>query len=146
MRQRVMIVDGHSMIFQWPDLRTLHQGNTAAARNRLIEILARYKDAEGLHMVVVFDGSQARTHNESPEEGLQIFYAQAGVTADSIIERLTAKYAQEFEIIVATDDHLERTTISSFGASWISSSQLAGQIREARADLDKRLRKLRENR
>ena len=44
-----------------------------------------------VRVVVVFDGTQSRMTNERENDGIQIFYADAGHTADSVIERLAAK-------------------------------------------------------
>ena len=105
------------MIFQWPELSALHARNGAAAR----EQLTRYQDSSGRHVVVVFDGKGARANEASEPAGIQVFYSKAGQTADSVIERIVATYASKYDITVATDDHLERTTVESFGGTWISS-------------------------
>ena len=41
MKPRVLIVDGHSMIFQWPDLTLQHAKRTAVARESLVRMLDR---------------------------------------------------------------------------------------------------------
>ena len=35
MKRRILLVDGHSVIFAWADLAEIHQRNTAAARETL---------------------------------------------------------------------------------------------------------------
>jgi uncharacterized protein len=142
-RPRVLIVDGHSMIFQWAELRALHGRNGAAARDQLARALTRYQDASGIHVVAVFDGKGGRDSEASEPAGIQIFYSRAGKTADSIIERLVATYAGKYAITVATDDHLERTTVESFGGTWMSSESLAMELRAADSDLADRLARLR---
>ncbi len=143
MNAQVLIVDGHSMIFQWPPLRELHQRKTSAARDRLIELMARFQDATGIHVTVVFDGTGPRANRDESQDRLQVFYSGASQTADSVIERLVAKYAPQYSIIVATDDNLERTTVETFGGAWISSEQLEGEIKSAQAALDDRIARLR---
>jgi predicted RNA-binding protein with PIN domain len=145
-RPRVLIVDGHSAIFQWPILRKLHARRTASARDELVRLLTGYQDATGIHVAVVFDGQGAKASAPEEPTTIQIFYSAAGQTADSIIERLAAKYAGEYDVSVATDDHLERSTVSSFGASPISTIQLWDELAAARSDLDERLRTLRQPR
>jgi predicted RNA-binding protein with PIN domain len=142
-RPRVLIVDGHSMIFQWPELRTLHAKNGPGARERLIRLLTRHQDATGLHVIVVFDGKGARPNEASEPAGIQVFYSKDGQTADSVIERLVATYAAKYEIVVATDDYLERTTVETFGGAWISSEVLALDLRGADSELDDRIKRLR---
>jgi predicted RNA-binding protein with PIN domain len=142
-RPRVLIVDGHSMIFQWPELRKMHDKNTGTARERLTRLLTRYQDSTGTHVCVVFDGKGPRNTEEENPGGIQIFYSGSAKTADSVIERIVAAYASKYEIVVATDDNLERTTVETFGAAWMSSEILALDLRGADSELDDRIKRLR---
>jgi predicted RNA-binding protein with PIN domain len=131
------------MIFQWPELRALHARNGATARDQLVRLLTRHQDATGMHVVAVFDGKGARANEASEPAGIQVFYSKAGQTADSVIERIVATYAAQYEIVVATDDNLERTTVESFGGTWMSSEILALEMRDADSELDDRIKRLR---
>lgn len=143
MKPRVLIVDGHSMIFQWPDLTLQHAKRGVVARETLVKMLTGLQDNSDWHVAVVFDGKGVKASEESKGDGIQVFYSKADQTADSIIERLTAKYAQEYDVTVATDDILERTTVESFGAYSMSAHQLREEIDFAGRELDQRLKKLR---
>lgn len=139
----VLIVDGHSMIFQWPELTRLHKKRPESGRLALVEKLVRLGDNTGRTIVLVFDGQGAKPSNDPIETRIQIFYSKSGQTADSIIERLVAKYASSHRITVATDDHLERTTVSSFGGEWMSSHQLQQEMEQGETDLRETLRQIR---
>lgn len=143
MKPRVLIVDGHSMIFQWPDLTLQHAKRGAVARETLIRMLTGLQDNSDWHVAVVFDGTGAKNSEASEPHGIKVFYSRDGQTADSIIERLAAKYAGQYEVTVATDDIMERTTVESFGGSTMSAFQLREEIDLAGRDMDERLRKLR---
>ncbi|MEP6671992.1 MAG: NYN domain-containing protein [Chthoniobacter sp.] len=137
---RYLLVDGHSVIFAWPELRKLHTRRTELARNELVKILTEYQDASDVRVVAVFDG-KGETSNEATEPGgIQIFYSAAGQTADAIVERLVAKYAGQHEITVATDDHMEQQTATSFGALVVSTTGLRPWLEEAQRDLTRRLK------
>lgn len=140
---RYLLVDGHSMIFAWPELHSLHQKRTASARDALVRQLTQYQDASGVRVVVVFDGRGAKQGDATEPGGVQIFYSKSGQTADTIIERLCARYATEHDLTVATDDHMERQTALTFGASTVSSEMLRGLLADADSDLKRRLRKQR---
>ena len=140
--QKVLLVDGHSMIFAWPDLGAIHQRKTETARLRLVEILSRFADSAGYHVVIVFDGRGPKTNIDPLETRVQVFYSKSGQSADSVIERLVARYADAYRITVATDDYLERTTVSTFGAEWMSSQELQLEIKRADADLTARIEQL----
>lgn len=73
---------------------------------------------------------------------VKIFYSRDGQTADSLIERLAAKYAANCDVTVATDDHLERTTVEAFGATSISSRQLQSEIEAAGKEVQVTIQRL----
>ncbi len=130
---RYLIVDGHSVIFAWPDLRSLHERRTSLAREELIKRLRHYQDWTGIHVVLVFDGKGADITNQAEPHDIQIFYSRAGQTADSIVERLAGKYAERFHLTIATSDNLERETAAAFGAECISPEMLRLLLSDARS-------------
>ncbi len=137
---RYLIVDGHSVIFAWPELRKLHARRTESARDELIKLLTDYQDASGVHVVAVFDGRGAKANEDTAPGGIQIFYSASGQTADSIVERLVAKYASQHEITVATDDHMEQQTATTFGALVVSTDGLRPWLEDAQRDLARRIK------
>ena len=136
---RYLLVDGHSVIFAWEDLRKIHSRRTAAARDELIRRLTAYQDTTGVRVVAVFDGKGAGANEAGEPGGIQVFYSGAGQTADEIVERLVAKYAPRYEMTVATDDHLERQTAEAFGAVAISTGHLRALLGEAEGELTRRI-------
>src|ERR1700722_17328486 len=107
MGMRILIVDGHSIIFAWPEMRKQHARRNIVAREALIKLLTGYQDFTGIHVAVVFDGQGCKVSEETEPGGIQIFYSGSGETADDVIERMVAKYGSHHEITVATDDMLE---------------------------------------
>jgi uncharacterized protein len=134
MPESFLIVDGHSIIFAWPELLALQRRSGAAAREDLIKILTEYQDLSGVNVVVVFDGKGERINEVTEPGGIQIFYSNAGRTADEIVERLVAKYGHKHAITVATADLLEQQTVISFGGQSVGSEGLRRRIEDARAD------------
>jgi predicted RNA-binding protein with PIN domain len=131
-KQRYLLVDGHSIIFSWPELRRLHDRRTSLAREALVRQLRDYQDWTGVHVVAVFDGRGPTVSHEAQPGEIQIFYSRAGQTADSIIERLASKYAGRFRLLVATGDYLEQETASASGAETISPEGLRELLLDAR--------------
>jgi predicted RNA-binding protein with PIN domain len=140
---RYLLVDAHSVIFACSELCALHERNTEAAREELVQRLTAYQDATGIRVVVVFDGKGNRASSDKVPGGIQVFYSGGGHTADSIIERLAAKYAGEHDITVATNDRLEQQTVITFGGLAISVESLLNLLGEAEADVTRRIRRLR---
>lgn len=127
-----LIVDGHSAIFAWPELRSLHRRRNVLARDELVKRLRDYQDWTGVRAVVVFDGQGTVIDAVSLPDDVQVFYSRKGPTADSLIERLASKYAGKFRLLVATDDYLEQQTASACGADCISIEALRGLLDEPR--------------
>src|SRR6476469_7535386 len=130
-RARYLIVDGHSIIFAWPDLRKIHARRSSLAREALLKQLRDYQDWTGVHVVVVFDGKGKKVDATSEPADVQIFYSRSGQSADAIIERLASKYAKRFDLMVATSDLMEAETVHACGAEWISPDGLHGLLMSA---------------
>lgn len=135
LKQKILIVDGHSMIFQWPELSQNYASQGAMVRDTLVRMLTSLQDCSDWSVAVVFDGRGVKPSAEENPGGIKIFYSKTGQTADSIIERLAAKYGPACDVTVATDDNLERLTVESFGAVAISSRQLQSEMEAAEKDV-----------
>jgi len=131
-RERYLIVDGHSVIFAWPELRKVHARRSSVAREALLKQLRDYQDWTGVHVVVVFDGKGKKVDAISDPAEVQVFYSRSGQSADAIIERLASKYAERFEIMVATSDSMEAETVRACGAESVSPDALRELLASAR--------------
>jgi uncharacterized protein len=131
-RAHYLIVDGHSVIFAWPELRKLHARRSSLAREALLKQLRDYQDWTGVRVVAVFDGKGKRVEATSDPTEVQVFYSRSGQSADAIIERLASKYAKRFELTVATSDSMEAETVHACGGESISPDGLRGLIADAR--------------
>jgi predicted RNA-binding protein with PIN domain len=132
MGARYLIVDGHSVIFAWPELRKLHARRSSLAREALLKQLRDYQDWTGVRVVAVFDGKGNKIEAISDPAEVQVFYSRTGQSADAIIERLASKYAKRHELTVATSDSMEAETVHACGAEWISPDALRGLLANAR--------------
>jgi predicted RNA-binding protein with PIN domain len=141
MSAEFLIVDGHSVIFAWPELRALHDRKTGSARDLLTKILTEYQDQTGVSVVLVFDGKGPVITQEKEPGGIQIFYSNTSHTADDIIERLVAKYGKLYQITVATCDLLEQQTAIAFGGNCISAEGLRDLIAGARTNFARALKR-----
>ena len=125
-----MVIDGHSVIFAWPDLRKLHDQNRAAARKALIDKLQHLHDTTDWLVTVVLDGklgTHIPTGTRKPSD-MVVSYATADQTADSIIERLVAASGAAKDIVVVTADEAEKLTVESLGASTASPEWLRKEL------------------
>jgi uncharacterized protein len=118
----------------------LQETRHSLAREALVQRLTEYGDYTGVHIVVVFDGSGVSVCEETHAGGVQVFYSGGGHSADTVIERLVAKYAADRDITVATSDLLERQTVTTFGATSISANDLQQLLQRTRAEMENELK------
>lgn len=136
---RFLIIDGHSVIHAWPDLLKLHRASTRRnlAREELLKKMRNLQDMTGERVVVVFDGKGASVTEEREAGGLQIFYADPGTTADTVVERLAAKHAAKNRLRVCSADGMVRDSVLASGADWISPETLRHDCDQADAEMRK---------
>ncbi len=113
-----ILVDGFSLLHNWPALARGQPRHAAAARDELVWVLTQYADVCGTPITVIFDGGGAPpgTPKAHPSGAVEILYSRAGRTADDLIERLTYRLQPFGEVLVVTDDFAERDTVLAFGA------------------------------
>ena len=130
MNTRYLVVDGHSVIFAWADLRRLHDRNRAAARKALAGRLQHLHDTTDWRVTLVLDGKLGSAVSAGPRRrtDMVISYATADQTADSIIERLVAASGVAKSILVVTADEAEKLTVESLGAATASPSWLRAEL------------------
>ena len=112
-----ILVDGYSLLHGWPELAAGRARHSAAARDELIEWLARYQDASGTPVTVVFDGSGPKRGGSADEfaRPVEVLYSGGGQTADDLIERAAFRLKDYGDVLVVTDDLAERDTVISMG-------------------------------
>lgn len=124
-----ILVDGYSLLHAWPELSPGAARHSHAAREALITVLQRYRDATHTPITVVFDGqgAPAGTPKLPSNANLEILFSTQGKTADDLIERAAYRLKEYGEVLVVTDDNAERDTVRSFGVNTLS---CCGFIRE----------------
>ena len=112
-----ILVDGYSLLHNWPELAPGQPRHSAAARDELIRQLTLYRDASGTPITVFFDGAGTAQgpseYHSTPE--VEILFSSAGQTADDLIERAAYRFQPYGEVLAVTDDHAERDTVVGMG-------------------------------
>ena len=137
-----ILVDGYSLLHNWPKLAQGKSSHSAAAREELVHALTQYRDAIGTPITVVFDGAGAPPGTpktiSTPE--LEVLYSKPGQTADDIIERAAHRLSAFGEVLVVTDDSAERETVLSLGAMASSCLNFIQSIENTLAELQRELK------
>jgi uncharacterized protein len=132
-----ILVDGYSLLHNWPELAPGRPRHSAAARDELAHVLTRYHDATGTPVTLFFDGSNsARGGSEvvsRPE--VEILFSRSGQTADQMIERAAHRFNALGEVLVVTDDQAERETVINMGGTASSCGNFIQTIEKALAEM-----------
>jgi predicted RNA-binding protein with PIN domain len=132
-----ILVDGYSLLHNWPELARGQPRHSAAARAELIYVLTRYHDATGLPITIFFDGSGAPAgvpKNESTRT-VEVLFSKAGQTADDMIERAAHRFQPYGEVLAVTDDHAERDTVTALGGLTSSCMNFIATVESALTEL-----------
>ncbi|HEX5398023.1 MAG TPA: NYN domain-containing protein [Verrucomicrobiae bacterium] len=137
-----ILVDGYSLLHNWPDLAPGAERHSARAREELVHVLTRYHDATGEPITIIFDG--VGSLRGLPENGsggaVEVLFSRAGQTADQLIERAAHRFLAHGEVLVVTDDLAERDTVSGFGGSVASCANFVRMVENALTELQDELR------
>jgi predicted RNA-binding protein with PIN domain len=137
-----ILVDGYSLLHNWPELAPCQPRHSALARDELVHVLTRYHDATGERITVFFDGAGAPPGvpaNES-DMAVEVLFSRAGQTADEMIERAAHRFQAYGEVLVVTDDHAERDTVAGMGGMTASCANFIRTIEKALTELRDELR------
>jgi predicted RNA-binding protein with PIN domain len=112
-----ILVDGYSLLHDWPELAPGWPRHSANARDELVRRLTLYQDAVGTPITIFFDGggAQPRTHPTHSTPEVEVIFSRGSRTADDLIERAAHKFSAYGEVLAVTDDRAERETVISFG-------------------------------
>lgn len=112
-----ILIDGYSLLHNWPEIAPGRARHSAQARDELIQRLTLYRDAIGTPITIFFDGGGARpgtpAATSTPE--LEVLYSRSGQTADDMIERAAYRFRDYGEVLAVTDDIAERETVINLG-------------------------------
>lgn len=137
-----ILVDGYSLLHSWPELAAGRPRHSAAARDELVQVLARYSDAAGMPVTVVFDGGGHRGDRQQAHSTpqVEILFSKAGQTADQIIERVAHRMKPYGEVLAVTNDHAERDTVIAMGGLASSCENFIFTLADAFKELERDVR------
>jgi predicted RNA-binding protein with PIN domain len=136
-----ILVDGYSLLHNWPELAPDAPRHSERARDALVEMLQHYQDACGTPVTVFFDGRGAKRSRPKNESGkaVEVLFSSGGQTADDLIERAAHRFQDYGEVLVVTDDFAERDMVSGFGGSAASCGNFIRMIDQALSELQDNL-------
>ncbi|HQH67997.1 MAG TPA: NYN domain-containing protein [Candidatus Hydrogenedentes bacterium] len=112
-------IDGYHVIHHCRRLKALARADFEAARETLIDRVARYCSDAGQAARIIFDGCGRRPDLISPflsTPRLEVIYSPAHQTADALIEREVYEAGNRSAIVVVTSDRGIRDLCGGLGA------------------------------
>src|SRR3954463_8988980 len=136
-----ILVDGYSLLHNWPELAPGRPRHSERARDELIQMLTQYHDATGEPITIFFDGAGAPPNVAKTEStrDVEVLFSRAGQTADDLIERAAHRFQDYGEVLVVTDDFAERDIVGGFGGSVASCANFIRMIGNALGNLEDEL-------
>jgi predicted RNA-binding protein with PIN domain len=102
---RSLLIDGYNLAFAWKEVRPVLTQNQQKGREKLLDLLRRYKKLTGQEITVVFDGpqksSQPRRQNV---QGIKTAYSTFPKTADDDIRKMVQASPDKGRLLVVSSD------------------------------------------
>src|SRR5579862_839414 len=148
---QALIVDGYNIIHAWPALHTtLRERGLEDARRQLVSALSEYAAQTGIAVTVVFDAHSRPGAIPSTEkfDGVTVLFGSKRASADHVIERAAYKAAQRGEgadVVVATDDRLERDVVGGMGVATMGARALETEVTRVAGEVNTQTRRMRDD-
>ncbi|MDD5483445.1 MAG: NYN domain-containing protein [Kiritimatiellae bacterium] len=140
-----LIIDGYNLIHRL--FAGEAKGDLARLRKALLARLEPLQNVMARKITVVFDGCLQSPPDNPPEsEIIEVVFARAGVTADSVIENIVWHAECPDKILVVTSDRLERDAVGASGAESMAASIFISMLHEQSRNLTSRIDKFNQSR
>jgi len=116
-REKLLLVDGHSAIYSTDWLKDIHESHQESGRRALVKELTEFQNMSDLKVVIVFDGKGALRGKEGgTEKDPLVIFSRTNETADRVIERIAAQQASKNDVEVSSNDRMVLDSCSASGA------------------------------
>ncbi|VGO13369.1 hypothetical protein PDESU_01925 [Pontiella desulfatans] len=122
-----ILIDGYNLLHTMDELASLLRTDTQLARHRLVRMVEGTAHRMAPKTTIVFDGREAGQDDALTSNHLEIYFSPGRHTADTIIERLVARFPNPGKILVVTSDRAEANVVLSDGAQVMSSQEFMAQ-------------------
>lgn len=125
-----IIIDGYNLIRQVPYLSHAELCSLENGRQKLIHILAQYRQHKSHKITVVFDGSGTFSEFASPyrEAGVSVCFSPSGQSADEVIQNMCLN--KQGSVIVVSSDRGVTDFAKAHGAAIINAPEFYRRLRQ----------------
>ncbi len=132
-----LFVDGYNLIFAASKrMKGFDITETEAARDRLVELLARYRSIRNDRIEVFFDGGTEAAHlpKHAARRGINIRFSDAQSDADSDIKLAVTRHDNPHNVRVISSDMAIQRFVRRYGAEVTDSEAFLQEIADALED------------
>lgn len=133
-----IIIDGNNVLHKpcclWKNLAF------DSARWKLARETERMAGDIADRITIVFDGSIGGRADNIPYGSFEVIFSDAGISADTLIERLVLDSDSPENTVVVTSDRLESNAVSAAGAQVMSCDAFIGLLTDESRDFGNRAR------
>ena len=122
-----LIIDGYNVLHMVEELPQPLATDLQLARHGLVRMGESTAHQLAPQTTIVFDGREQGQDDALTSKHLEIYYSPGKHTADTVIERLVARYKRPEKILVVTSDRAEAHAVLSDGAQVMSSQEFIAQ-------------------
>ena len=132
-----LLVDGYNVIYAWPKLRRLAEGDLDAARRRLQDILCNYAGYRRCRVIAVFDAYKVKGGAGSVEayHNIHVVFTREAETADMYIEKTTHELGRKHRVRVVSSDGTEQIIILGNGGLRVSAAAFEKEVDAVEAEI-----------
>lgn len=132
-----LLVDGYNVIYGWPSLRRLAEGDLDAARRRLQDILCNYAGYRRCRVIAVFDAYKVKGGAGSVEtyHNIHVVFTREAETADMYIEKTTHELGRKHRVRVVSSDGTEQIIILGNGGLRVSAAAFEKEVAAVEAEI-----------
>ncbi len=118
----ILIVDGHNVLYKLERYRLLKNQKLQLAADKLVVDLVNLSGSGDYEIIVVFDGGRTSTENDVGD--VKVIYSGELKSADSVIEKLVFKIAEDRTVVICTLDNAQQKVVSRNGTSRLTPREL----------------------
>lgn len=131
------LVDGNNVMAQ----RVGWHRDKSGARRALLDALARFAQAKGTRVAVVFDGApEPHFPDGSGFRGVRVYYGARGSNADERIKQIVEETRERRTLTVVTSDRALADYVRRLGAQVLRSGDFRRRIEETLTEKEMRAR------
>ena len=139
--EKILVVDGHSVIYATDWLLKIHNDHPESGREALVREMSEFQNMTSFLVVLVFDGKgHTRGKKGGTQKDILTMYSRSNETADRVIERIAVQQAAKHDVQVVSNDRMVLDSCSVSGAFVMSVTTMWELIDNAVSSVKKQYR------